>query len=228
MKRRGERMKSQPLFSRPILLFILILALTGQACSISLLEWPIFPTPGGPTNPTPGGPTATPPPRAQMTFTVRIPDPLPANEILALSVLDEVTGLSLNAVDYQLTAVDTITYTATLAIPDKAIIKYRYIRRGASQIVEDTNTDGLIRYRLVYVNGPTQITDTVSSWSDKPAHTLSGNISGTVLNASTGTPLPDIMVTAGGVQVQTDSAGRFQLTGLRGGGHNRSEERRVG
>ena len=122
-------MRSRPAFSRQILLLIVILALTSQACAISLLEWPIFPTPGGTTNP-PTGPSPTPPPRAQMTFTVRLPEPLLANEILALSVLDEVTGLSLNAVDYQLTAVDTITYSVTLAIPDKAIIKYRYVRCG--------------------------------------------------------------------------------------------------
>ena len=212
-------MKSRPVLSRQILLFIIILALSSQACAISLLEWPIFPTPGGTTNP-PTGPSPTPPARAQMTFTIRLPEPLPANEILALSVLDEVTGLSLNAVDYQLIAVDTITYSVTLAIPDKAIIKYRYLRRGSSRVVEDTNTDGTIRYRLVLVNGPTQIVDTVSSWSDKPVNTVSGNIFGTVLNADNGTPIPDIMVTAGGVQAQTDSAGRFQLTGLRGGPHN--------
>ncbi|MEO5886462.1 MAG: hypothetical protein ABIQ77_02270, partial [Anaerolineales bacterium] len=72
-------MKSRPVFSRQILLFIVILALTSQACAISLLEWPIFPTPAGTTNP-PTGPSPTPPPRAQMTFTVRLPEPLAANE----------------------------------------------------------------------------------------------------------------------------------------------------
>jgi len=40
------------------------------------------------------------------------------------------------------------------------------------------------------------------------------------VNSDTGVPIPDIMVTAGGVQAQTDSAGRFQLLGLRGGVHN--------
>lgn len=210
-------MKSCSVFSRQFLLFIIILALSSQACAISLLEWPTTPA-SGTTVPT--GPTSTPPPRAQMTFTVRLPEPLPANEILAISVVDEVTGLALNPVDYQMTPVDTITYTTTLAIPDKAVIKYRYLRRGAARVVEDTNTDGIIRYRLVQVNGPTQIVDTVGSWSDKPANTLSGNIFGTVLNADTGAPIPDIMVTAGGVQTQTDSAGRFELIGLRGGSHN--------
>jgi hypothetical protein len=62
--------------------------------------------------------------------------------------------------------------------------------------------------------------DTVSSWSDKPVATLSGNIEGRVLNADTGAPIPDIMVTAGGTPILTDSAGRFRIVGLRGGTHN--------
>ncbi len=155
-----------------------------------------------------------------MKFTARLPEPLQASEVLAISVVDEVTGLALNAVDYQMTATDTITYTTTLTIPDHAIIKYRYIRRGASRIAEDTNTDTPIRYRMVFVNGPTQIVDTVSSWSDKPASTLSGNIFGTVVNADNNAPLPGILVTAGGAQILTDSAGRFELIGLRGGDNN--------
>jgi hypothetical protein len=213
-------MKSRFVFSRRILSFITILALTSQACAISLLEWPSFPT-ASPQNPNiPAGPTATPAPRAEVTFTVRLPEPLAPNEILAVSVLDEVTGLALNPVDYQMTPVDSTAYTVVLAIPDQAIIKYRYIRRGASQVAEDTNSDGNIRYRLVHVNGPTQIVDTLNSWIDRPVNTLSGNIFGTVVNADNGVPIPDIMVTAGGVQTQTDSAGRFQLTGLRGGTHN--------
>jgi hypothetical protein len=213
-------MKSHFVFSRRVLLFILVLALGTQACAISLIKWPTFPT-ASPSNTTvPGGPTPTDLPRAQVTFTVRLPDPLPANEVLALSILDEVTGLALNAVDYPMNAVDTVTYTATLAIPDQALLRYRYVRRGAARINEDTNLDAGIRYRLLHVSGPTQIVDTVSSWTDRAVSTLSGDIIGTVVNSDNGVPIPDIMVTAGGVQAQTDSAGRFQLLGLRGGVHN--------
>jgi hypothetical protein len=213
-------MKSRFVFSRRILSFIMILALSSQACSISLLEWPVFPT-ASPQNPNvPTGPTATPAPRAEVTFTVRLPEALAPNEIMAVSVLDEVTGLALNPVDYQMTATDATTYTVLLTIPDQAVIKYRYIRRGASQVTEDTNSDESIRYRLVLVNGPTQITDTLNSWGDRPVNTLSGNIFGTIVNSDNGALIPDIMVTAGGVQTQTDSAGRFELTGLRGGTHN--------
>jgi hypothetical protein len=158
--------------------------------------------------------------RAQVKISVQLPEPLQQGELLAISALDEVTGLSLNKVEYQLTQVDPITYSATFPIPDQSVIKYRYIRLSGSQVVEDTNLDTSIRYRLVYVNGVTEIVDTVNSWSDKPVNTLSGSISGTVLNTDTGAPLPEIMVTAGGVQTLTDSAGRFSLTGLRGGNHN--------
>ncbi|HSB01865.1 MAG TPA: hypothetical protein VLE49_14540 [Anaerolineales bacterium] len=213
-------MKSQSVLSRRIRLFIIVLALGSQACAISLLKWPTFPTASPSTPSFPTGPTATAFPRAEVTFTVRLPDPLQANEVLAISILDEVTGLALNAVDYQMTAVDTITYTAKLAIPDQALIKYRYVRIGASRVSEDTNLDESIRYRLLHVSGPAQVIDTLNSWADKPASTLSGNIFGTAVNSATGAPIPDILVTAGGVQALTDSAGRFQLNGLRGGNHN--------
>ena len=214
-------MSLRPKFSHPILYFILILALTSQACAISLLNLDL-PIPGldNPAQPPSSGPAPTPMPRAEVKISVQLPEPLQSGEILAVSVLDEVTGLDLNNVDYQMDMVDSITYSATFPIPDQAVIKYRYVRRGSSRIVEDTNSDAGIRYRMIYVNGNIGIVDTISSWSDKPVNTLSGSISGTVLNMDTGTPLAEIMVTAGGVQTLTDSAGRFTLTGLRGGNHN--------
>src|SRR5512138_2535721 len=106
-------MKSRFVLSRRILLFFLILALSSQACAISLFKWPTFPTLSPPNPNPPSGPTATPLPRAQVTFTVRLPDPLASGETLAISILDEVTGLALNAVDYQMTSVDAITYSFT-------------------------------------------------------------------------------------------------------------------
>jgi len=207
-------MKSRPVLPRRILFLIVVLALVSQACSLSLFEG--LPASG---TPAPGGPTSTPAPRAQVTFRVQLPEPLGPNEIIAVSVLDEVTGLALNTVDYQMAQGDATSYSAVLAIPDQAVVKYRYSKRGAAVVTEDTNADENIRYRLLYINGPTEVLDTVSSWSDKPVNTISGTISGTVLNTDTGAPIPEILVTAGGAQAITDSAGRFQLTGLRGGNH---------
>jgi len=171
----------RPTISRRFLLFITLLALSSQACAISLIDWgSFFPTatPGGPNN----GLGPTPQARAEVTFTVRLPDPLAQGESLLMSVVDEVTGIALNPVDYQMTLVDSITYNLVLAIPDQAVIKYRYVRTGGLRVYEDTNSDLPIRYRMLKVSGPTQIVDTVSSWSDKPVNTLSGKIEGTVTN----------------------------------------------
>ena len=213
-------MKSRSVFSRRILLMITVLALSSQACALSLLKSPFSSTPSAPSSPASNGPTPSALPRAEVKFTVRLPEALPANEVLAISILDEVTGLALNAVDYQMDTIDAVTYMATLAIPDQAMIKYHYVRHGASNVIEDTNMDMPIRYRMVHVSGPTQIVDTISSWSDKAVSTLSGNIFGTVVNPDNGAPIPSILVTAGGAQTLTDSAGRFELIGLRGGDHN--------
>jgi hypothetical protein len=183
-------MSPHPKILRPVLYFILILALASQACSLSLLDLPPFPGFDRPTQPStsPGGAAPTPGPRAEVRFTAQLPEPLAGGEVLAISVLDEVTGLNLNDINYQMTQVDSITYSATFPIPDQAVVKYRFVRRGGAQIAEDTNADQSIRYRLLYVNGNTEIVDTVSSWTDKAANTVSGSISGTVMDVDTGTP----------------------------------------
>jgi hypothetical protein len=212
-------MKSLIRLSRPVLLMVLVLALTSQACSISLFENP-FPNFENPTPASPPGTAPTPLARAEVKFTVQLPEPLAQDEVLAISVLDEVTGLELNPTDYQLTMVDALSYEGTFPIPDKAVIKYRYVRRSAARILEDTNTDNTIRYRMAHVNGPIEVADTINSWTDKSANTISGSIFGTVTDQVTGSPLAEIMVTVGGVQALTDSAGRFSLTGLRAGRHN--------
>src|SRR5512139_2270456 len=109
-------MKSRTIIPRQILVFIIILALSSQACAVSLIDWgDLFPT--SPANtPGPSG-LSTPAPRAEVTFTVQLPEPLTPGEVIGLSVVDEVTGLALNPVDYQMTPLDTVTYTAKLAIP---------------------------------------------------------------------------------------------------------------
>ncbi len=210
-------MKSRPIIHNPISVFVTILALVSQACALTLIEWPTLPTAVVPTA-FPSGPTLPPQSRADLTFTVRLPEPLLPGEKIALRVVDEVTGLPYNPVDYELGAIDAVTYTKNLQIPDQAVIRYHYIR-FPSATREDTNLDEPIRYRLYFVSGNAQVTDTISSWADKPVNTLSGSIFGTVVNTDTNQPIPDILVSAGGAQFFTDSAGRFLLSGLRAGNH---------
>ena len=81
--------------------------------------------------------------------------------------MDEVTGLSLNATQYPMSARDALTYTATLPLPYNSVVKYRYVRRGASQVLEDTSLGTAIRYRMQYVVGPSEVQDIIADWGDK-------------------------------------------------------------
>ena len=202
-----------------ISLSICILLLSGLACTTSLLQLPSIPT--EPTQPAaPATPSPTPQPRAQTTFTAVLPEPLAPGESLTMNVMDEVTGLALNATTYPMQARDNLTYTATLPLPLNAVIKYRYIRQTSVPISEDTALNTPIRYRLYYAAGQGEVQDMIGSWSDKNSTRPLGGIQGRVLNTDTGAPISNILVTAGGVQSITDSAGRFDLQGLPVGVHN--------
>jgi hypothetical protein len=212
-------MNRKSLLSRRITITAILSALILQACSLSLFENPF-----NSTTPTqvPGEiiPSATPYPVAQTTFVVTLPEALQANETLVISVMDEVTGLSLNATQYPMSARDSLTYTATLPLTFNSVVKYRYIRRGAAQVTEDTSLQKVIRYRMHYVAGPGEVRDIVADWGDKNYSRPMGSILGQVFNSDTGSPLPNMLVTAGGVQHITDSMGRFELAGLPLGTHN--------
>ncbi|HLA88733.1 MAG TPA: hypothetical protein VJL10_11970 [Anaerolineales bacterium] len=201
------------LLSRRYIIAAIVLALVGQACTFSLFENPI--NPGTPTS-TPGItiPSPTPQPVAQTTFIVTLPEPLQPNETLAIAVMDEVTGLSLNALQYPMSARDSLTYTAVLPVPYNSVIKYRYVRRGDSQVIEDTSLGTVIRYRLHFATAPAEVQDIIADWGDKSYARPTGTILGQVFNSDTGSSLPNLLVSAGGVHYLTDSLGRFELSGL--------------
>ena len=204
-------MNKLSLLSRRILTMVVMLVLVGQACTLSLFETPAIP---GVSTPVDVGPSPTPQAMAQTNFVVTIPEPLQANETLAIAIMDEVTGLSLNATQFPMSARDSLTYTAVLPLPFNSLVKYRYVRRSASQVLEDTNFGAAIRYRMHLVAGPSEVQDIVSDWGDRSYTRPTGTILGQVFNSDTGSTLPNIMVSAGGQQFITDSLGRFELIGL--------------
>ena len=199
---------------------VCLVAASSLACTFSLFQIPTIPAISTQLPPVAVMPTATPLPKAQTVFSVTIPETLLQGESLALSVLDEVTGLSLSPVVYPMQSVDGTTYTATLALPYNAVIKYHYVRLSSTQAPEDTALDEPIRYRLYYVAGQAEVKDIIASWSDKTFSRPTGSIQGRILNTDTGAPIPNILVTAGGERSFSDSAGRFDLEGLPTGTHN--------
>ena len=165
-------------------------------------------------------PTITPPPLAETTFSVEVPAQTPTDEKISLDVLDEVTGLSLNILRYSMVRLDDTHYTIRIPVTIGSIIRYRYVRQSNPVSVEYNSQGNQVRYRLYYVNTPGIVKDTISAWSDLPYKGGVGRIQGQVTDANSNLPIPNVMITAGGIQTITSSDGSFILEGLSPGTHN--------
>lgn len=206
------------LFVTIILLFSL-LALGLNGCTFSLVDLPGF-SPATPTLPYPPTPVPSLQPVAEITFRVTLPLPILPGETLLLSVVDEVTGLSLNPDNYPMTAQDALHYTVSVPFAPGSVVKYRYVRQSTLPILEDDSADQPVRYRLYYVTGPAVVEDVVSGWADAPFAGPTGRLNGQVVDAATGAAIPNIMIAAGGQQTLTDSTGAFFIEELPPGTHN--------
>jgi len=207
-------------------MLLIIFAFSSTGCQFSLIQLPPLPSWLGGESSTatpeiPSGPSPTPAPMAQVTFIALLPEPLKEGESMAVAILDEVTGLALNSALFPMEPRDPQTYAVSMALELNSMIKYRYVRRTNVQLQEDSGTDVAIRYRLYQVNGPGETRDIIASWIDRTFTGETGSIEGEVYTeGGDGGPLANILVTAGGVQTITDSAGRFDLEGLPAGTHN--------
>jgi hypothetical protein len=204
------------------LLLLAFLLFSSLACTLSLFDinLPTFDKDSAPTEETSAPPpTETPVPSAETRITVHIPAPLGEGDVLAISILDEVTGLPFNVANYPLQAVDAQTYTASLPLPMNAVVKYRYIILGNHRAQETTSDDLPVRYRLYKVDGIGMIEDSVAAWTGQNYTGAIGHIQGLVIDSLSGQPIPNLLISAGGIQTLTDSAGQFYLEGLQPGLH---------
>lgn len=202
--------------ARKLAVFVVLLlipALALQGCGV------ISSTPT-PTPEASATPAATPLPEALVTFRVSLPETLPPGDGISVSVLDEVTGLALNLKNYPMEAQDSQHYLVILPFAVNSVIKYRYTRSGQSIALEHLSDGRAVRYRLHAVDGPGIIDDVISRWTDTQFNGPTGRISGKITDAASGSPLPDILVEAGGAQTFTNSDGSFLLEGLPPGNHS--------
>jgi hypothetical protein len=189
-----------------------------NSCTFSLIKIPGLTTTNTPT--VPSGPTPTPTPAGAIAFNVALPSPLLPGEMLYLSVVDEVTGLGLNPVNYVMQGMDTLHYTLTLPFPIGSVVKYRYIRQSTLPILEDDSAEKAVRYRLYFVTAPGTVQDIISSWTDSLFAAPVGRVTGRVVSVGDGRPLPNILIAVGGQQTLTDSTGAYVVEGLPTGTHN--------
>jgi len=176
---------------------------------------------------------ATPLPPLAVTlvnFLVQIPSNTPDDEMIYLTVLDEVTGVALNSEIHPMAALQTNdlvgenktdNYILTLPFAIGSVVKYRYERQSESLRVSEHLSDGsAVRYRHYLVQGQGTVKDVVSSWTDTEFKNKTGRIIGNVKDGASGLPIPNLLVTAGGAQSLTHSDGSFLIEGLPPGVHN--------
>jgi hypothetical protein len=158
--------------------------------------------------------------QTMVTFQLTLPEAIPSGDSIYITLLDEVTGLSFNPHKYILTAEDSLHYTVSLPLYLGKVIKYRYSREGSSIVSEHLYNDRPVRYRLYHVEGPGNVEDVLSRWTDSAYIGSKGRIMGEVLDFTSAKPIPNLLVTAGGEQALTLADGTFLLEGLPVGTHN--------
>ncbi len=191
-----------------------LLIFTITACGIV----PVQPT-VQPATQTPVVNTETPK-ETLITFTVTVPANTPESDPILISILDEVTGLALNAKRYSMEKTGPRQYTIQLPFEIGTIVKYRYSRKGNILSEEHTFEGDPVRYRLAWITAPAEIHDIVTRWTDTQYKGKTGRISGTITREPDSEPLPGLLVSAGGAQTYTNANGSFALQGLPPGTHN--------
>ncbi len=157
---------------------------------------------------------------AMLTFQVTIPTPLASGDSIYLTLLDEVTGLAFNQHKYILHADNATHYSVSLPFDVGKVIKYRYSRQGESSVDEHLTNDLPVRYRIYHVEGPGAVHDVISRWTDTVYQGPTGRIMGKVTDKTTGKPVSNILVAAGGEQAFSLADGSFLLEGLPPATHN--------
>lgn len=180
-----------------------------------------FSVPVTPTPPTPAPNTIPATPAVDTTFVLRWAGTGPGLQNVALEILDEVTGLSLNPQRFGMESQGNNTFKVTIPIPTGSLVKYRYILAGSPPVLEAYASDQAVRYRMAYITSPQEIQDIVVGWTDRAAGVKNaGRIIGKIVDAATRAPISDVLVCAGGQQALSSADGYFILEGMSPGTHN--------
>ena len=157
--------------------------------------------------------------QSPIVFRVVPPPGTPSDASLSLIVMDPVTGFAYNSQDNPMQSMGDGAWQTTLNLPSGSLVYYRYVRNQPGPADETTSLGDPVTYRLALVNGETLVDDAIAGWQDAPFAGATGRLVGRLSDAATGKPIPELMVTAGGMRAFSDGEGAFRLDGLVPGLH---------
>jgi hypothetical protein len=159
-------------------------------------------------------------PMAEVLFRVKIPAPIPEGSKLMMEILDDVSGIYFNSSRFNLSLDSGLDYSIRIPLPASTDIKYRYVLVGDGTTYEFNSQSQQVRFRIARINGPEIIEDQVSGWASGQYSGPVGSITGQIIDSATNAPIPNLLISAGGVLALTTSDGTFEMIGLAAGKHN--------
>jgi len=151
---------------------------------------------------------------------VTAPEDTPENAELGVLLFDEVTGNPYNSHTLPLESQGNGEWSIQLSLPASSVLRYRYVRLSPSFAEETTASNTAVQYRMAYFPGENEISDRIAGWTDSGYQGQTGRIVGRILDATTGLPLPDQLVSVAGEHTFSDGLGGFQFDTLAPGLQN--------
>jgi len=158
---------------------------------------------------------------AEVVFETTLPALVDENTIVQLEILDEVSCLNFNPTRYDMSLKDEVetTYYVRIPMPIDSVVKYRYVLNSSVINIEKDLSGNDIRYRMVNIDQPMVIEDTVAAWGNSPSLTGKGQISGYIVDATNNAPISSVLVTIAGLTTYTAVDGSFTINNVPIGEH---------
>lgn len=192
--------------------WLLVVPLIITACSLSPSPTPANPSPLDDGAAAPSG-------SADLTLSVSPPTETPGGGQIVMVLIDEVSGLPFNTKEFPMQHLPDGRWQVVIARPSKSVLHYRYAVRGGMNADEVTTRGRAIRYRTLWLPSKIAVDDQVAAWAGGSYSGPTGRIIGTVVDARSGQPLPEVVISAAGISAFTDGQGGFRLEGLQPGLH---------
>lgn len=158
--------------------------------------------------------------QAEVVFQVILPSSLDENQGVYLEILDEVTGVYFNPSRIAMTRNSDLVFMVRIPLSIGSEIAYRYIKVSDTAIPEYDSRGIPVRMRRLKISGPELVQDLIYSWDGNPTRIPFGRISGQIIDKSTNAPIPDMVISAAGMQTTSSSDGSFILERIPIGTHN--------
>ena len=190
-------------------LLVLLLSLSAGACSL------LPQNAAEPESSAAQGAATT----VEWTFLAQPPSGTAEGAELSLVILDPVSGLSYNQQVIPMSRLSDGRWQARASAAAGSVLRYRYTR-GKPALAEEAGTDGApVAFRLATATAPLIVQDVIAAWADQAYAGPTGRIVGRLSDASSGAPVAEQYVSAGGLSTFSDGSGEFRLDGLAPGTH---------